>query len=104
MKKLRLRRLFNLAKATGQGAGNWAQDLCKDQSLYCAVRIPSGSETQSPQENREGRKNGKGNRERESRETTGLADLEGRVRQPENQKPEEEERKAREEVGAGRES
>lgn len=33
-----------------------------------------------------------------------MADLEGRVRQPENQKPEEEERKGREEVGAGRES
>lgn len=104
MKKLRLRRLFNLAKATGQGAGDWAQDLRKDQSLHWALRIPSGSGAQSPPENREGRKNGKGNRKRESGETPGLADLEGRVRQPENQKPEEEERKGREEVGAGRES
>ena len=93
-----------MAKATGQGAGDWAQDLRKDQSLHCAVRIPSGSEAQSPQENREDRKNGKGNRKRESGETAGLADLEGRVRQPENQTPEEEERKGREEIGAGRES
>lgn len=52
----------------------------------------------------EGRKNGKGNRKRESGETAGLAYLEGRVRQPENQKPEEEERKGKEEVGTGRES
>lgn len=104
MKKLRLRRLLNLAKATGQGAGDWAQDLRKDQSLHCALRIPSASGAQSPPENREGSKNGKGNRKRESGQTAGLAGLEGRVRQPENQKPEEEERKGREEVGTGRES
>lgn len=60
-----------MAKATGQGAGDWAQDLRKDQSLHCALRIPSASGAQSPPENREGRKNGKGNRKREREKQQG---------------------------------